>query len=274
MNVDRKTTYKMKAHLILSPKSIENYAQVVKMVVASAVDKEGEQIYPRKWNHEFVDMPLVEKTKQNTPCFSSDVMTGLAAWKFKRERLLFILCGAAGLRIGEALGLEIDKHISPDFLTISIAQKVRHGKVEERLKTSNACREIDLHVGPRKTGFLFCNQNGKPLSLTNILRRHLHPALKQMNYLNPFTRTHKAGSHAFRRFRNTYLRNRTGCPEGIYKFWLGHADESMSDRYDKIREDVQFRKKWAEQCGFRFDLASVVPNVPKTMVKTEIEEAA
>ena len=268
----------------LSPKSIDNYAQVVKMVVASAVDKEGEQIYPRKWNNEFMDIPIVEKAKQNTPCFSSGAMTSLAAWKYERERILFIFCGAAGLRIGEALGLEIDKHVSPDFLTISIAQKVRHGKVEERLKTVNAHRVIDLHpdiaallkeyVGPRKTGFLFCNKNGKPLSQTNILRRHLHPALKQMNYVNPFTKTHKAGSHAFRRFRNTYLRNRTGCPKGLYQFWMGHAGRDMSDHYDRIREDVQFRKKWAEQCGFGFDLPSVVPNVPKTVVKTEIEKAA
>jgi hypothetical protein len=29
--------------------------------------------------------------------------------------MIFILCGAAGLRIGEVLGIEIDKHISPDL---------------------------------------------------------------------------------------------------------------------------------------------------------------
>ena len=68
----------------LSPKTIDNYSQVVKMVVASAVDKEGEEIYPRKWNHEFVDMPVVEKAKQNTPCFSPEVMSGLATWKKER----------------------------------------------------------------------------------------------------------------------------------------------------------------------------------------------
>jgi len=42
-----------------------------KMVVASAVDKEGEQIYPRKWNHDFIDLPVVEQAKQKnkTPKF-------------------------------------------------------------------------------------------------------------------------------------------------------------------------------------------------------------
>ena len=53
----------------------------MKMVVASAVNDEGEEIYPRKWNHEFIDMPIVEEEKQNTPTFSSEVMTGLAPWK-------------------------------------------------------------------------------------------------------------------------------------------------------------------------------------------------
>jgi hypothetical protein len=39
---------------------------------------------------------------------------------------------------------------------------------------------------------------------------------------------------------------------------MGHAGESMSDLYDKIKEDVAFRKKWAEQGGFGFALSSVV----------------
>jgi integrase len=268
----------------LSAKTIDNYSQVVKMVVASAVNKEGEEIYPRKWNHEFMDMPVIEKAKQNTPCFSSEVMSGLASWKKERERIVFILCAAAGLRIGEALGLEIDKHISPDFLTISIEQKARHGKIEGRLKTPSALRKVDLHpmiatmlkefVGERKTGFLFRTRNGKPLGSSNILRRHLHPALKRLGFINPFTGTNKAGNHAFRRFRNTHLRNRTGCPEGLLKFWRGHTDESMSALYDKIKEDVAFRREWAEKCGFGFELPSVVPNVPKIEENYEVAKAA
>jgi len=269
----------------LSPKTItDNYAPVVKMVVASAVDEQGEEIYPRKWNAEFIDLPVVEKEKQNTPSFSSEVMTGLARWKRGRERTVFILSGATGLRIGETLGIEIDKHISPDFQTLYIKQKVRHGKVEQRLKTKNGVRQVDLHpaiaallrefVGDRKKGFLFCTRLGKPLSPTNIIRRHLHAALKQLNYVNPFKGTHKAGNHAFRRFRNTYLRNKTECPEGLRNYWMAHAGNSMDDLYDKIKEDVQFRKMWAEKCGFGFELPSVVPNVPKIVEKTEVAKAA
>ena len=70
-------------------------------------------------------------------------------------------------------------------------------------------------AGERKSGFLFYTRNGKPINSSCILRRHLHPALEQLGFINPLTGTSKAGNHAFRRFRNTHPRNRTECPEGL-----------------------------------------------------------
>ena len=232
----------------MSGKTIENYLQVPKMVVASVVDGDGNQVYPRKWNHEFMDVPLVEKSKQNTPSFSSEVMTGLAKWKKPKERMLFVLCGATGLRISEALGIEIDKHISFDFRTISVRQQARHCKVKTRLKTTNALRDVDIHpaiasllkafVGERKAGFLFASRNGKPLSSSNIIRRHLHPALKALNYINPHTGTHKAGNHAFRRFRNTYLKNLHRLPQRALRLLVG----ARGKRYERpLRQDQRGR---------------------------------
>jgi hypothetical protein len=55
---------------------------------------------------------------------------------------------------------------------------------------------------------------------------------------------------------------------------MGHADENMSDLYDKIKEDLSFRKKWAEEAGFGFELPSVVPNVPKIDENNEAAKAA
>lgn len=48
----------------------------------------------------------------------------------------------------------------------------------------------------------------------------------------------------------------------------------MSDLYDKVKEDVEFRRVWAERCGFGFDLPSVVPNVPKIEENDEAAKAA
>ena len=269
----------------LSPKTITSYVQVVKAVVASAMNDDGEELFPRKWNAEFIDMPIVDRSTQNTPSFTGEVMAGLAKWKYPQAQMLFVLCGATGMRIGEALGLEIDKHIASDFQTLRIEQKARHCTIENRLKTKNAAREVDLHssiasllrefVGDRKSGFLFRSRWGKPLSSSNIVKRHLHPALKELGYINPITGTAKAGTHAFRRFRNTYLKNHTACPSGLYKYWLGHAPTDMSDLYDKVKYDAGFRREWAEKCGIGFELFPlVVPNVPKNEPGRESAKAA
>jgi hypothetical protein len=95
-----------------------------------------------------------------------------------------------------------------------------------------------------------------------------------MKYVNPYTGDYKAGSHAFRRFRNTYLRNYIQCPEGLLKYWMCHTGHSMSDLYGKIKDDLAFRLTWAEKSGIGFDLGSVVPNVPKMAVKNAALKAA
>src|ERR1700677_2468515 len=49
----------------LSAKSITNYVQIAKMIVGSAINENGEPLYARKWNSDFIDLPEVRK--QNTP---------------------------------------------------------------------------------------------------------------------------------------------------------------------------------------------------------------
>jgi hypothetical protein len=51
----------------LSAKTIVNYTGVVKLVVASAVDANGDQIYPPKWNHDFIGLRIIEPHKQHRP---------------------------------------------------------------------------------------------------------------------------------------------------------------------------------------------------------------
>jgi len=264
----------------LSPKTVNTYSQVVKSVVASAVNEEGEQIFPRKWNHEFVDMPVVDKSKQNTPHFTSEVITGILASSKGYKQMFCALLGGTGLRAGEALGLEVDKHISDDFRTLYVRQKVRRGKLEDFLKTEGGRRDVDIcpalaemlkkYVGKRTSGYLFNNKNGNSFSQTNLLRRGLHPALKKLG--QP-----KAGFHAFRRFRTTWLRkNRT--PEDLIRFWLGHADESVTDGYSKLREDVEYRREVADKIGLGFEISpqtpDVVPNVPSLELAVVQQNAA
>jgi integrase len=179
--------------------------------------------------------------------------------------MLYVLLGATGMRIGEALGIEIDKHLSEGFSTLLIRQKVWNGCVQSFLKNENGIRDIDLRssvaetlkkfVGDRNSGFLFCSKNGNPLLQSNILRLSLHPILKEL-------KQPKSGPHAFRRFRTAWLRKRH-APEDLIRFWLGHADGTVTDVYSKLKEDVAFRKKVAEGVGIGFELPhelEVAPN--------------
>jgi hypothetical protein len=116
---------------------------------------------------------------------------------------------------------------------------------------------LKKYVGERTSGFLFQNKNGNSLSQTNLLRSGLHPALKKLGHP-------KAGFHAFRRFRTTWVRkNRT--PEDLIRFWLGHADEAVTDGYSKLREGVQYRREVANKIGLGFEISgqasNLVPNV-------------
>jgi len=273
----------------LSASTISNYADVVKMVMASVINEKGDEVYPRKWNDAFINMPVINPRRQRTPSFTGDVVSGIVATREytyrdpKRNmdvkcelkdvhRMLFILCAASGLRFGEALGIEIP-HVSSDGSCIQIRQKAWRGQLHEFLKTRNGEREIDLHpsvakflrefIGERKSGLLFRTRTGQQLHQSNILRRVLHPMLEGLG--QP-----KCGVHAFRRFRNTYLRNYTSTPPGIYRFWMGHASgepertgETMSDRYDKAEHERALRKEWAERAGLGFVLPRVFKPVQK-----------
>jgi integrase len=241
----------------LSPKTIVNYAQVVKLVVASAVNDEGEQIYPRTWNHDFIGLPIVDKAKQRRPTVTQAEFEEILSSVKQRYRFLFALLAGTGLRIGEALGLKTSD-LSPDCCILHVRRSVWHGR-EQEPKTSNAIRTIDIpEVLARvlrayvagSSGYLFATANGRPLLARNVLRV-LHDTGKRV------------GFHAFRRYRAAVLRKRQ-VPEDLITLWLGHAP-TLTDRYaTQLREDEQYRSEWSERAGLGFSVvtlfhADVVP---------------
>lgn len=88
----------------------------------------------------------------------------------------------------------------------------------------------------------------------NLLRDSLHPILKTMKH-------ELCGFHAFRRYRVTYLRKRK-TPEDLLRFWIGHGDKSMTDKYQKLAEDHEFRKSVVEQVGIGFTLFNLGASCP------------
>jgi integrase len=250
----------------LSPQTIKNIVQVVKLTKASAKDENsGQQLYPTKWDHELIDLPEVDKKKQHKPSFTIAEVTKIVQAARGRLQMVCILFAATGMRAGELLGLET-KHFDGAALTVS--QAVWSSKVQEP-KTPNARRIVDLHpdvaallktfIGNRTAGFIFKAGSGRPLAQSNLLRREFHPLLESLE-IEP------CGFHAFRRFRNTFLRQRH-CPDGVLKFWMGHADEDLSDTYDRSRDDVVFRRDVANSMGTGFEVPKALSPRPKQPVQ-------
>jgi integrase len=232
----------------LSAKSIVNYCAVVKLVVASAVNAEGEQVYARKWNHEFVGLPIVDKTKQRRPTLTADEVALIVSASKPRYKPLFALLAGTGLRIGEALALKTTD-VSEDCRSLQVQRSIWRGQ-EQAPKTANAVRTVDIPEPlaemlrkylSGKQGYIFSTSTGRPLGQRNVLRT-LHGL------------TGRGGLHAFRRFRTSVLR-KARAPEDLIDLWLGHAGLSVTDVYARqLREDVPFRQEWAERCGLGFEL--------------------
>jgi integrase len=257
----------------LSPTTIRDVAKVMRWVKASAVDENGDELYPTKWNYEFADIPVVEN--QHTPMFTGEEITRIIADAEKQERMIFVLFSASGLRAGELFGLEV-KHFHGDKITV--AQSVWEGRVQTP-KTANAFRQVDLHptvaamlrdfIGDRKQGFLFQTRTATPFLQSNFLRSSLYPILKELGI-------EKQGFHGFRRFRVTHLES-SYVPPALVKYWTGHAKSSdgevvrqtVTDKYVKMVKDTKFRADVAERIGLGFDLPNaetveVVPSVPNS----------
>ncbi len=234
----------------LSAKTIVNYIQVAKLVVASAVNDEGELIYPRTWNHDFIQLPVVLKDKQHRPTVTdADLKEILSNTKKRKHVMLFSLLAATGLRIGEAFALR-STDFGPDCRVLHVRRSIWRG-TEQEPKTSNAVRIVDIPEVfaselrgylASANGYLFATADGKPLQQRNVLRI-LH-GVKSV------------GFHAFRRFRLTWLR-KNGVPKDLERYWMGHAPEEVGDLYSKLKDDVSFRQDWAERAGLGFELVHV-----------------
>ena len=235
----------------LSAKTIVNYVLVVKLVLASAVDEEGEQIYPRKWNHDFIQLPVVRKDKQRRPTVTEADLAKMLSNKKRKYAVLFALLAGTGLRIGEALALR-PTDFGPDCRVLHVRRSLWRGR-EQEPKTSNAVRVVDIPEVLASelrgyisgvNGYLFATEQGKPLQQRNVLRI-LHSVKR-------------VGFHAFRRFRLTWLR-KSGAPKDLERFWMGHAPEEVGDLYSKLKEDAAFRQEWAGRIGLGFELVHIGP---------------
>lgn len=239
----------------LSAATIRDYVNIVKGVVSSAINENGEQVFPRTWNEEYIDAPIIKQQRQ--PSTTSEGLKAILNEATGQHRVLYtLLAGCGPLRAGEALGLEIAKHITPDCRTLYIRQKAKRGEIQPYLKTQNGERDVDLcnslaqilrdYIGNRTSGLLFCAPTGEQLSQRDILKYSLHPILKKLEHV-------KGGLNIFRRFRITELK-KAECPPVLEHFWSGHAQTHVSERYTKLLQERDYRLNWVEKIGLGFEL--------------------
>ena len=236
----------------LSASTMTGVTNCVKQMVGSVTDKRGNELYPRKWNNEFIDLPVVDPLKQKNPVLSGSEVTGAILKSAGQYRLLFTILAASGLRISEALALKPVPSEKSSFWDgqrgiLVIRKQLYHGK-EQETKTGAGVREVDIssdlnrHIqefGPVGE-WLFTNEYGsRPMRLRTAY--------------NVAQSVGVPGFHSLRRFRVTHLEN-VGVPRGLVQFWAGHAGKEVTDRYVKIGQDVAARKQWAEKAGLGFEL--------------------
>ncbi len=242
-------------HKGLAPKTVLETTTLVKLIVASAVTPDGDYLYPRSWNHEFIDLPQVKDQKQ--PILTPEQLK--AALADKHYGLFYALLAGTGLRIGEALALRfgsVSKKTAwtPTSAILRVRSALWRGQ-EGSPKTPAAVRDIDLHtdlnvrlleyvrpmgLSPTDEDYVFNTSSGYPLCESTIRRDSLKPLGIE-------------GFHTFRRFRLTHLRAQ-GVPEDLIQYWMGHAKVSVTDRYSKIDQDMGLRKTWAAKAGLGFEL--------------------
>jgi integrase len=105
----------------LAPATIKNICLVVKLVVASVADDDGNRLHLRQWNRRVIDAPEVNEKAQHTPSFTPEQVSAIVKSATGRMQMAAILFATSGLRAGELLGLEV-RHF--DGSAITVAQSV------------------------------------------------------------------------------------------------------------------------------------------------------
>jgi len=237
----------------LAPKTVCEVTNAVKQIVASVVDSSGSQVYPRVWNADFIDAPMVQGQRQ--PIVSSEEIEQAMRESGECDRILYALASGTGARIGELLALRIgpsdaSSHWNPGEACLTIRTSLWRG-LEQAPKTINAIRTIEI-VEPlndllksfsrTRTGFLFGNGMTAPKEST--LRSHLAARLPGKSF------------HSFRRYRARHLRSAVPqVPEEITRYFLGHSNKSdMTSRYSQLGSDANRRRNEVNRVGLGFDL--------------------
>jgi integrase len=263
-----------------SDKTVVEYFRVLRKVIASVLDEKFNPVHHREWNLAAICLPRVNPRKQCRPTFTSKEMTTLLSNAEGQFMVFYFFCAVTGLRVSEAIALEIDKHLSPDCSIVYVRQqREKHiGRVKPHLKTESGCRDVDVHptaaqvlrdfIGNRRRGFLFEAASGNMFDPNNIKRDSLSSILTKMGRAESGTRF-----NVFRRFREAVLQ-RSEVRQILIDYWMGHSNATMADRYGRqLVEDVEYRQGQVTKVGLGFEVPGSMFGL-RGLRATEVHAAA
>ena len=224
----------------LGPKTISNIVDTLKLVVAS-LKVNGEEVYKRTWDNEYIDLPVVDPEDQNSEAFTPEEMAQILDAALQKATanpayMLALIVGGLGLRIGEALAVKVRDNVgcphckalrprkcqhgttfSEDCRVLHVRQSVYESKLKQP-KTKNGKREVDVPeslaatfreylAGKLPGTLLFSSRTGRPLLQRNINRDWLHPILESV------------GLRTAERWRDANGRRKVKCVDGEGKAW-------------------------------------------------------
>jgi integrase len=224
----------------LSAATVRDNINLIKQIVKSAVDENGDQLFPRNWNSEHIDASPVENQKQ--PTVTAETIQEAISKAIPADKALYALLAGSGLRINEALGISLSDDGKSNFMAGGIVY-VRSQRGGDVPKTKAGIRQVDL--APELETFI--RANAKPED--NLMFPESQSLYRERMIKNGIL----GGFHTLRRFRISYLKSQS-IPDMMIKFWSGHAASDMTERYTKVGSAIQERKEQASKAGLGFKL--------------------
>jgi integrase len=241
----------------------------VQQIIKSAQDENGDPMYVRNWNRDFIleNVPDVRDQHQPT-CTKEMIKEALRLRHASTDKygVIIALLLASGIRIGELLALRCSddgEHSGWDQENSLLAIRSSLWRsLEQKPKTASSIRKVDLstpvsemiaaYAANKCPGdYLFATRNKTPFTSHGLHQQALIPL-----GIPSF--------HSMRRWRVSYLKM-IGTPEPLLKAWIGHSSgNDITARYDISADDKEWRQTWANKCGIGFDLPEIVkPGDPR-----------
>lgn len=212
--------------LQLSPSSLKHIVTTLGLILG------------RTFGRRQITYPSRLEAEEQAICFTSEQMAQIAAESSGVYKVLFETAAETGMRSGELFALAVTD-IDFKRCVIHVRRSAWEGKPQSP-KSRNAYRAIDVqpslilrlqtYLGGRTEGLVFPSERGTPLRESNVIRRHLHPALAKLGI------PRRGGMHGFRHGRVSFLVEQ-GVPLELIKRWIGHGSEAMIRRYTHLRPE-------------------------------------